>query len=495
MPAPTNLNEATAIDLGTLPTSGATTTSQNVHDAGTTYTVFYKFTAPDDGVVSAFGFGALGGYRPTVFVREEIPGFPGFYQNYMGGISAQNRPVQFPVVSGTQYWLQFVRNSSTISPANLSISVEFMGPFLTGIPANAIVINDDTDGFPAAVISAIDGDDYNVLGFLHPFPAGEGGDVILTSGRILLENLGNGDCYLYDASLNQLATVAFTVQGNRIRAAQGSGVFYAGNAGGGATPAKVQRILNDGTLSTLHTLTQAGMTAFAPSNDESIIYVSGQGGGGNSQIKQWNTGSGSFGSDLVGAVAGYGLTDMLVLTDDTIVAMYQNGSAPRDVFVRLYNASGSTLATYTVATSGSSTSPRLAQALDSPNSFWTWTHGVSTGIDRVKNIRASDGAILSEIDHAQFEGGAYQAPEAATPVSTFGVSFSCPILALAASPVVTPPTPVPDNSTSPCCVNPGPTGGPAGVVPPTPLQPTTMLCTGGGLVPIDSAPPASEIWP
>lgn len=48
MPAPPNTTALTAIDLGAFPAS----LTQDVHDAGTTYTVWYRFTAPADGVVA-----------------------------------------------------------------------------------------------------------------------------------------------------------------------------------------------------------------------------------------------------------------------------------------------------------------------------------------------------------------------------------------------------------------------------------------------------------
>lgn len=47
MPAPTNVSFATASELGSLPAL----TSENVHDAGTTYEAFHKFTAPTGAVV------------------------------------------------------------------------------------------------------------------------------------------------------------------------------------------------------------------------------------------------------------------------------------------------------------------------------------------------------------------------------------------------------------------------------------------------------------
>src|SRR5262245_58692510 len=104
MPAPTNTSATTATDLGTLPAS----VSQNVHDSGTTYEVWFKFTAPADAVViGAFAFGDLVTYKPTIRPYNGPAGAP----TQILSIAAENKPIQFPVSAGTEYFLKVTPNA------------------------------------------------------------------------------------------------------------------------------------------------------------------------------------------------------------------------------------------------------------------------------------------------------------------------------------------------------------------------------------------------
>jgi hypothetical protein len=91
---PTNTTFLTATELGSLPAS----TSQNVHDSGTTYEVFHKFTAPAGAVVvGVFARGDLSVYRPTVRVYVGPAASP----IQILGIAALNKALQFPVTTIT----------------------------------------------------------------------------------------------------------------------------------------------------------------------------------------------------------------------------------------------------------------------------------------------------------------------------------------------------------------------------------------------------------
>ncbi len=118
MAAPTNQTALTAIELGTLPASVV----QDVHDAGTTYTVWYKVTAlATDKVVSVWGSGNLASfYAPTGVMYIGPAGAPVLY---LGGFSAINKPYQSPVDSTVEYFFQFVTNGGNPNPAILSINV------------------------------------------------------------------------------------------------------------------------------------------------------------------------------------------------------------------------------------------------------------------------------------------------------------------------------------------------------------------------------------
>src|SRR5262245_20956150 len=147
MPAPSNTSFTNATDLGTLPAS----VSQNVHDSGTTYTVYYKLTAPTGAkVVSVFGFGDLTTYKPSTSVYHGALPTPPSWLNIAGG---QNVPIQFPVDEGEVYYLKFTKNGTNPNPAQLTITAQ-VAPDASSFPDGAIVVNDDTVGLPLAVLSA-----------------------------------------------------------------------------------------------------------------------------------------------------------------------------------------------------------------------------------------------------------------------------------------------------------------------------------------------------
>jgi hypothetical protein len=143
VPAPTNTSAGTATDFGTLPYSG----SQNAHDAGTTYTVWYKYTPATSQMISVFGFGDLVTYRPTITVFTGVGATP-------VGIGVTNKPVQVYVNSGSTYWFRFVPNGGNPTPAVLLLEAEAFVP--EAIPSGAILVNDDTDGAPGAIVSSVD---------------------------------------------------------------------------------------------------------------------------------------------------------------------------------------------------------------------------------------------------------------------------------------------------------------------------------------------------
>lgn len=419
MPAPTNISALTATDLGTLPYSG----SQDVRDSGTTFTVWYKYTPVTSQMISVFGFGDLVTYRPTVTVFTGTGSTP-------VGIGVTNKAIQVYVNSGQTYWFRFLRNSSAASPAVLLIEAEAFTP--EAIPPGAILVNDDTDGAPGAIVSSIDGDDYHVYDYVSPFPAGESGDVLRATGLVLMEDQ-TGGLKRYDADLSLLGSVAFTMNGStdKLRANQTLNQWFASNSGAGATPAKVQVVNSDGSLGTLHTLPLAGLTALTASNDGSIIYNAGQSSSISAPIKRWLTGSSAMGTDLVAGVSGYIVTSMMTLEDDSIVALYSESAAPHNTYAVRYDSTGATVQTYSIASTATSLAPRLTHSMTPATSFWVWFHETS-GISTFREY-AIGGSVLRSVNHIDFSNGGYAPAETPTPTALFGVSPSCPFLVLGAA--------------------------------------------------------------
>lgn len=425
MPVPSNLTALTAIDLGTLPAS----VSQDVHDAGTTYTVWYKYTAvATEKVVALFGFGDLTIYRPRTVVYIGPAAAPVAWLN----INHQNKPVQFPVVAGTTYYFEFQKINNN-SPAVLLIEAQ-TAPVLP-VPLGSVFINDEVggNGFPAAFLSSVDG---SILNFMYPCVAGEAGDV-LPGGAILLSDETLDVLMAYDAQLNFItspAPFAFTAN-PKIRACNAGNKWYVGHTTGGAL---VGTVLANGAVGPLTWAIPGSATtnlrALAANNAETILYFTG-GTGLDSPVGRFDLIGSVVLSDLAATVAGHLIVDILVLADDTILVSYFDGSPPRALFVRHYNPAGAILNTYTFgsATMGQ-VSPRLAYALDDPTSFWVWFHpNTPAGVSAIQNVRVSDGAILTAVTASDYVLGEYAPAETATPLDRVGMSQSCPFMLLRAA--------------------------------------------------------------
>jgi len=236
--------------------------------------------------------------------------------------------------------------------------------------------------------------------------------------------------------------VLFPIRSNR------SSTFYVGKPVdvANANHASVTTVTSAGAFgATTWNLPAAGLTGLAPSVNETILYVAGQSVTVNSPVKRWDLVNSVFlASDLAAGIATYRTANgsgLLVLTDDTILVLYESTTSSTAPFVNRYDPStpgGSPLNTYTL-TGSLSTDTRIASAVDDPNSFWIWTK-VTGGINRFTNIKVSDGSTLTTFDVAQFELGKYASAASATPTARFGASESCPFLILRAAVGITPIT-------------------------------------------------------
>jgi len=417
MPAPTNQTALTAIDLGTLPAS----VSQNVHDAGTTFTVWYKVTIPANGVMNGiFGFGDLITYTPRTIFYSGPAAAP--VAIVTAGVGDVNKPIQVPVVAGTEYFIEFITNAGNPNPAVLLIEAEMSQQLI--IPVGSIIVNDDQSDnvFPAAVIGVAGG---NPINFISQFPSGENGDV-LTTGEYCFNDFFNNEIEFFDSQFNLVITVNIGVLEGFIRACHGVQLFYVGED---SNPIVVKSYTGAGVLRDTHTLTAINsMKGIASNNDETILYHSLATSG--AAVNRWDLIADAALTDLVAGVAGYFIIDILVLSDDTIVFSSAN-SATGDLDVYRYNAAGALLNTFSLGLSlfPSGTFPRLAYAIDDPNSFWVWTHpSAPAGGSRFREIKISDGTFIQDIATSEYEIGVGQKAAAATPTDRFGNSFSCPFV-------------------------------------------------------------------
>ncbi len=453
MPAPVNISAATAIEIGPLPAS----ISQNVNDAGTTYTVWYKYSATVDGLIQIFGFGDLVTYKPTLRVFS-----PDGTTQFMPA-DATNLEMQLPVTSGQIYYFRFTSSTGNVGAATLLLTAAAFAP--TTAPIGSIAVSDDTTGLPLVLL---DVSDALPRQYLQPFPAGEQAD-ILNDGTVCTEDISGAasddiKVGLYDSTLALILTNTYNSANGWQRTYISSNrttQFYLGwsaDYDNFAGEPSYRTINAAGAVSGWTKLQGQGMTGLAPSNDEATLYYSGDMGGNNRPIKRWNITGGVGLADLVANMVGYTPQTIEVLADGTLIVLYVNGSL--DTVIKHYSAAGATLDTLNLGSSGD---PRLASSADQ-TSFWVWLKptvspgGAMTGVSQFKNLQ-SDGTVLTSLSSNWYEKGVYGAAATATPVAGFGHSESCPFwLTRSAFPASPPATTFPtieDISQTMNCVRPG----------------------------------------
>lgn len=420
MAAPTNISAATATDI---PFSTILSfQAQLVSDAGTTYEVWFKVTAPDyDTVISAWAhdYGDDYGYDPLLEVYAGPDTSP-----VSLGISSQGKSLQFPVLANQTYYLQVYPNFGNPSPANLMVEVQ--GAPKPVIPIGVIGVNDDSElsnglgPLPLTFISTTTGE---VLGFKPSLPSGEWGDV-LPDGSLMASDYANGNVQVFDSDFNLVTTI--TKSGSsRIRSNLTTERFWLGTP---TNPPVITSYTSNGTLDKTETLTGiTNLHCLGTNSDESILYFT-DANGTNKPIKRWDLVNHQLLSDLYAGVVGEYTWDIIVLTDDTIIASYTT-LATGEFKVRRFDTSGTVINTYNIAATSrqpSGTSPRLASAPDDPNSFWAWHHDdVNVGTSVFTNIKVSDGSIINSVTSIEYEVGVYEPDGDETPQVRFGNSYSC----------------------------------------------------------------------
>jgi hypothetical protein len=420
--APTNISFLTATDLGSLPANVV----QQVDDSGTIYTVYYKFTVPTGTIqMGVFGFGDLTRYKPVVQPYLGPAASPTPVAG--GAILGHNVPIQFPVTAGQEYFLEISKQFGATTPSILTLTA-YIAPDDTVI-AGSIAVNDDNDiGLPLALMSSTA--DYTVLKFVGPFPSGEAGDT-LVSGIVAVEDISDGSVKIFDTSYTQLDS--HILVGNlRIRTCIGQNKFYVGTS---TNPVLVYTVVAAGNITGPESLT--GMTscnAIAASNDGTILYHVFT--GNNVAIRKWDLVGHTALANLVAGIVNYATIDILVLSDDSIVVSYYKSTVTRDFKVIRYDAAGTLLNTYTGFPLPSGvTAPRLAYAIDDPDTFWVMIATSTAGLTQFINVNVADGSFLTTRNQEQFENGQYGGAQTATPVASFGAAFSCPFWIVRVIPV------------------------------------------------------------
>lgn len=417
MPAPTNISAATATELGPLPNSIA----QQVDDAGTTYTVWYKYTAlGTEKEIGVWALGDLAVYKPKTdcFSPDGVTDWP--TGSGLGSFGGENKRVQIPISTtpGQVYYFKITTNAGNPSPANLTIS-GLIAPD-EAITDGDILVNDDTENFPAAILDPTTGD---VKAFVQPMPAGEGGAILPSGIFALTGEESDNEIHIFDVDLTERATIALST----FQLGASNTYFYA------AVSTTVTRFDVDGTAIDTWTLPFAA-SRIQPSRDDTILYWTPSAGGeANVKIKRWDLVNDIALSDLYSYPANTQLVgDILVLSDETVLIGSWHSVAVVVWAVLHLSAAGATLNTYDLT--ADKTLNHLALATNDLTSFWAWSYpgASSLGTSRYQEIQVSDGTVLNTFDTTQYEIGVYQNAATLTPTNDFGPSFSCPFVVLRA---------------------------------------------------------------
>ena len=420
---PGGATSGTATVISALPYSDSDTTTTS---AG----LWYVFT-PDSAIPTVLGLlvsSAVAQFGVLIFSPDATTAYP--LIDTPTQATLHNKPCQFPVDVGTPYYFN-VKGPN--NPAAYTISV-LAAPLLDA-PVGSIFVNDDHDGYPLALLSAVDG---SVLHFVAPFPNGENADVLASgvhTGRILVHDRADDHLKLYSPTFDLLADLDYTSTGDPkypIRADHTRSQFYVGKP---VDPA-------NGSVATVTTVTSAGafgpqtwvlptsgLYAIATNVAGTILYFTGQTTTTNSPVQRWDLINDVALSDLAPGLGATWATmcDIVVLGDDTIVVSYQSTTPATAPVIKLYTADGTTLQTWTI-TGQRSVDVHLATALDDPVSVWVWTK--LAGVSQFDNIRASDGTVLTTFDVREFEEGIWIGTILPIASERFGHSLSCPFLIL-----------------------------------------------------------------
>lgn len=427
MAAPTNVSALTAIDLGTLSTTELHY-QQRVDDAGVVYTVWVKFTtSPTAKVIELNPWRDAGStYIPNVDIWLGPAAAPVSYDiNPSLQAATQGLPSQWPVAPNTVYFLRIRKLSGTPIPALLSLRLAEFAP--ASYADGDLIVNDDTIGFPLAILSKVTG---SVLDFILDMPTGEAGDS-LPSGLMLLEDDELDGWRVLDNQFNTVATHAQPGFDPRpIRSALSGDRWYAG--GGVGALARVQIVLGDGTINATLTIGSAmapasRVTGLGASANNAILYYTES---LTSAVHRWDVINNVALSDLTaGPGAGWStlgptLADdsMVVLGDGSVVVRFVK-PLTQDTVIR-YDAAGVVLNTYLFSTHYVD---RLTGAVDTSH-FWVWLQpGLSDGLDEFREINAADGFTVRSVVNVEFEEGLFQGNSSDT-WPGFGHSQSCPFL-------------------------------------------------------------------
>lgn len=455
MAVPINCSPETAVEITALPYSqtlnvtdapeGLTNVSSCVTRAWNA--VWYRYTVPD-GVTFLYvngdrGTGSDAAYDPDTSIWTGTPPtlteFAIGSNTYCSDLNA-GYFFRLPVTAGETYYFQVVNHDTVTGPDPSILEFNLQTPTNVEAPIGSIVISDDADEYPAAVLGATTG---AYLQF-KPFPAGEYTDTLPT-GEICTQNGVNDDSIAFlDTDWNVVETVALGTRRLVAVKSDRSSAFYC------VTRASAVRHVEKYTAIGVQVYDKTlpsdfdNTTVFALARDGSRIYASKT--AANQPIWVYNLGTNTQESNLAVGVVGEsfaGAGDGYTARDGTLLFL-KNSST--DTFVVRYDQStGAITNTYnpTTATYGQHFCIDSDTVGAESLLVWGYIRGDTNNNAYFERIRLSTGASLSEIGPISVTSSSYKSTDADQPDC---ISNSCPVFVLTAA-LAAPADPVPDYHT------------------------------------------------
>ena len=431
MPPP-NTTPATAV---VIPSLDYDVVQSDIHDAGTTFSVWYKYTGIDPNDVVGIMFRGAGAYTPSMnlYIDDEFT---------LLGTVAANRMTQVPLLVGRIYLFEVVPNVGDPNPAVLTVSLKKQprNGFNSGdifIRAASILANFQTEGYTGLGGGVIHPTTGVIKDFDPMFQVGEAGDY-LSTGEICFADEYNAPfdkfrIYRPTLPLTEKAVVTYNWNGSFpiIRTWREGLKFLVVDKGQApGNPVEWFTIDGNGVQSAITPVTAGNFgctgAAMSPAGDK--VYLSGIGGSGNTNIKVWNVAGGVFDADFAPDVGGgYTTEDILVMKNGEVIVLYHD-SAIDSIFARIYDSTGATIADYTVpipAAGFTSISPRLGYANDDSVTFWIYPHG-SDGFSYFKQVNVADGTLVREFTTP--DTTYFTIDQGDTPAFRHVTSDSCPFV-------------------------------------------------------------------
>jgi hypothetical protein len=404
MPAPTNTSLATATAITSLPQ----TITQSAAFGGTTYDLWFSYTAvADDTQLGVFPFGDLVTYLPTVTFWTDVS------TQYLNN-DAQNRPTQIPIDPGTTYYWRVRPNVGNPTPATLTMLVQLGRT--DQLNAGQLAINDSTAGYPVVVMDPLTADP---VAFVHPFASGEG-VCVLTSGLIAAIDTAANGVKVYDRDLTLRATPTMPATGyTECLGTNQTSTFWVGKQGGAGHGFMVS-FDKDGTMGTPIDLGATGCRTLAPNSGNTKVYFARDITTANQALFVVNTSTLVVSSFLPGVGGKYFGANILMLTDNTLLVPYE--AVAVDTIIQQYDESAVLQRTFTL-TGVQNALERIFTDPSDPAFFWIWWQTAT--LNRFQRIRVADGVVMSDLSNTKFIEGDSQAAATATPTAYFGADFSC----------------------------------------------------------------------